>query len=398
MRKKCKVLLGILVVILFLCGGSRPEQIRTSVEEELENELEQNVQDQLDRIDSSLFDEFLLSLDENSKSFLGGQSFEEFVQAVTKGEGMNFEVLVQNLLTMLGKELLSFLPALVTIIIVCLLCGILDQSKSGFLGKNTGEIVHFVCYLAIVLIVVSWLFPIMRMAQQVVQQMRTLMHAVFPIVLTVMTAAGGNMSGKLFRPVTAILAGSICEIISGIVLPLFLVVTVLSVVSHLSHSINLNKLIDFFKSAALWINGICFTIFFAFLSVQGITAATYDGISIRAAKYAIGNSIPIVGGYLKEGFDLILGSLVIVKNAVGVCGLIGIIAVVAFPVLKIALFGLGLKLTAGIAEPVGNSKITDFLTSVSKNLSMLTAAILSVAFMFFLALMMLIVSSNAVLG
>ena len=95
---------------------------------------------------------------------------------------------------------------------------------------------------------------------------------------------------------------------------------------------------------------------------------------------------------------MILGSLVIVKNAVGVCGLIGIIAVVAFPVLKIALFGLGLKLTAGIAEPVGNSKITDFLTSVSKTLSRLTAAILSVAFMFFLALMMLIVSSNAVLG
>ncbi len=398
MKKKLRVLIGLLAVILLLCGSSQPQPVRTSVEEELENELEENVQDQLDKLDGSLFDEFLLSLDENSKAFLGGQSFEEFVQAVTKGEGMDLTVLVQNLLSLLGQELIGFLPSLVSIIIICLLCGILDQSKAGFLGKNTGEIVHFVCYLAIVLIVVSWLFPIMRLAQSVVQQMRSLMNAVFPVVLTVMTAAGGNMSGKLFRPVTAILAGSICEIISGIVLPLFLVVTVLSVISHLSHSINLNKLIDFFKSAALWINGICFTIFFAFLSVQGITAATYDGISIRAAKYAIGNSIPIVGGYLKEGFDLILGSLVIVKNAVGVCGLIGIIAVVAFPVLKIALLGLGLKLTAGIAEPAGNTRITDFLASVSKNLSMLTAAILSVAFMFFLSLMMLIVSSNAVLG
>lgn len=398
MRKKCKVLLGMLVVILLLCGGSAPEQIRTSVEENTENELEQNVREQLDRIDGSLFDEFLLSLDENGKSFLGGQSFEEFVQAVTEGEGMNFESLVQNLLTVASEALFGFLPSFATIIIVCLLCGILDRGKSGFLGKNTGEIVHFVCYLTVVLIVVGRLFPIMSMARQAVQQMRTLMNAVFPIVLTVMTAAGGNMSSKLFRPVTAILAGSICEIIGGVVLPLFLVVTVLSVVSHLSRAINLNKLIDFFKSIALWMNGICFTVFFAFLSVQGITAATYDGISVRAAKYAIGNSVPIVGGYLKEGFDLILGSLIIVKNAVGVCGLICIVAVAVFPVIEIALFGLGLKLTAGIAEPVGNSEITDFLTSVAKNLSMLTAAVLSVAFMFFLALMMLIVSSNAVMA
>jgi hypothetical protein len=54
------------------------------------------------------------------------------------------------------------------------------------------------------------------------------------------------------------------------------------------------------------------------MTVQGITSASIDGISIRATKYAISNSIPIVGGFLRDGFDIVIAGSVLIKNAVGI--------------------------------------------------------------------------------
>lgn len=395
--RKISLLIILLLAALVLFSGQASavgEEGTNSVEEALEEELEE----QFSALDTGMFEDFLAQLDENTQSLYGNITLEELVQKVLAGDAANAEVFFEQMVQFLLSQLLAFLPSLISVIMIALLGGLLNGMRARFLGKNTGEIVHFVCYLSIVLIVISVLIPLMNLAGRTVQTLRDLMNLLFPLILTLMTASGGVMSGNLFQPLSAVLSNGVSAIVASVVLPVFMAVTVLSVLSNLSDNIRLEKLIDFFKSAGLWLNGICFTVFFAFLSVQGITAAGYDGISIRAAKYAIGNSIPIVGGYLKEGFDLILGSCVLLKNAIGVCGLLIILSIVILPLLQILLFSLGLKLTAGICEPLADQKIPAFLTMVSKNLSLLIAALLGVAFMFFITVMLFILSANAVLA
>lgn len=76
------------------------------------------------------------------------------------------------------------------------------------------------------------------------------------------------------------------------------------VVSNISSDLRVTKMADFVNSASSWILGIVFTLFSAFTAVQGITAATVDGVSYRAAKFAAKNYIPILGGYISEGLIL----------------------------------------------------------------------------------------------
>lgn len=387
MKKRLYIAAVLLFAVLpLLCGASAEEQ------------LQEEIASQLEALDYSLFDEFLQELDDNTAGLFQSKGFAEMVLEITNGGGLDGNAFISALLSYLGGEVLAFVPMLVSVIIIALLSGILTGIKSRFLARATGQTVHFVCYLAIVLVVISLLVPLTKMTQRTVELMRKLMHVLFPLVLTLMTASGGAASGKLFQPLSAVLSEGVCEVLCAVVLPLFVTVTVLSVVSNLSGALSLSKMIDFCKSTALWVNGICFTVFFAFLSVQGISAASYDGITVRAAKYAIGNSIPIVGGYIREGFDLILGSCVLIKNAVGVFGLILVLCIVIIPVLRIAVFSLSLKLTAGICEPLSDSKIASFISTVANNLSLLIAVIVGIAMMFFLIVMLFIVSSNAALG
>lgn len=365
----------------------------------VEEQLKDNVFEQLEKLDTDLFDSFLASLDDDAYQIFGSASFTEAVKGILSGEfNADAGSIFNALLDVLGKSFLSIAPLLISIGIISILSGVLSSLKSKFLGQNTHDIVYYVCFLAVVLVVATAVFQVTTLARNVIDNMRQFMGIIFPVILTLITASGGSSSGKLFQPLTSILTGGVTEIIVSVVFPIFVVITILNIVSNLSDNIKLNKLADFFKSAGKWIIGICFTVFIAFLSIQGILAGAMDGISIRAAKYAIGHSIPIVGNYIKDGFDLVLGSCVLIKNAVGVTGMLLMLGIVLGPIIQILVFSLGLRLTAGVIEPVTDKKLSGMVHAVSKNITMLLVAIISIAFMMFITLGVLIMSSNSVLA
>ena len=147
-------------------------------------------------------------------------------------------------------------------------------------------------------------------------------------------------------------------------LPIFIFSVVFSIVSNLSNTVKLDKFTSFFNSSYKWLTGLIFTVFTAFISVQGITAGSIDGISIRTAKFAIKSYVPILGSYLSDGMGIILASSNLIKNAVGATGLFLLLATIISPLIELILFMLILKLVAGIIEPLGNKQIANFISSL----------------------------------
>ena len=170
-----------------------------------------------------------------------------------------------------------------------------------------------------------------------------------------------------------------------------------SAVSGLSQTLKTEKFAAFVSSAIKWILGVCLTVFTMFISVQGIAAGTYDGVTMRITKYAVGNSVPLVGGFLRDGAELFVASGVLIKNALGICGLILISGAFLAPLAELIAFTLFLKLSAGIIEPFTYSRMTGFLTGLAKNLNYVLAAVLVVCFMYVLTVVLLIISGGSLL-
>ena len=120
-----------------------------------------------------------------------------------------------------------------------------------------------------------------------------------------------------------------------------------------------------------------------------------DGLSFKAAKYAVSNSVPIVGGFLGSGFDLLAAGSVLIKNSLGSCGLVLLAAVIGVPLVQLIAYNLFLKLSAAVVEPVGDAAIADFLSSLSGTVNYFTAGLLAIGFMYFVTVLLLICSSNA---
>ena len=365
-------------------------------EEEIFEQLDESVKDQLEDLDMSALDDLLVQLGEDGQAIFGGNSFAEKVQSVLDGEfiqdGGGF---IESFFKLLFSEILDMLPLLASIAVIAILCGLVSHMKAGFMSESTGQIVFFVCFAVVVVLALVCAVNLVNVAGDAINGMKKQMNAAFPILLTLMAGIGGAVRVKAYQPAVALLSGGVVEIVSAVVLPLFIFTLVFSVVGNLSKSVRLGKLTDFFKSASTTVLAVTFTVFTAFLAVQGLTAGSFDGVSIRAAKFATKSYIPILGGYLADGLDLILAGSVLIKNSVGVAGLLLLLSTVLMPLLQILGVCFGFKIVAAVIEPVSDSRLTSFLTGIAKSMNMLIAALLAVAFMYFISVMLLIFTSNA---
>ncbi len=363
-------------------------------EEELISEIEDNVNGQLEDLDLSGLESILSNLNSQQSGIFGSTSFIEKLQSILSGEFTdNAGSVWEAILKLIFDELLNFLPLIATIIAVAILSGMVGDLR-GTNSKSIADITHFVCYGVIIVLVVSACTNVLTLTSSTLQGLKEQIDIAFPILLTILTAIGGTASVGVYQPAVALFSGTIMQIFTLVLMPLFIFSLVFTVISNLSPSVKLEKFSNFFNSLFKWITGAVFTIFIGFLIIQGITAGSLDTVSIRTAKYAIRSYIPILGGYLSEGFNVIMASSILIKNAIGASGLLLMFSSVIVPVVEIVLLMLCLKLTAGILEPLTDSRISNFINGVAKSLIMPIVLIIGVAFMYLIFMGLIISTGN----
>ncbi len=356
-----------------------------------------SVEELLNELDISALSEYFDTMTEDQKAFFGS-SLKAWLGKVANGEfKFEYSSFMKYLLSTLGCTLGSVLPILLSIIAIAVTISFVGGIKGGFASKSTDTLVNFAGITLVSVLILVEIYGAIGDVRSLVSSIRTQTEIVFPILFTLMTALGASGSIAIYQPAVAVFAFSITELVTTIALPALIVAIVFSVVGNLSGTVKLGGAAKFCISAAKWVLYTTFFLFLAFLSVQGITAAIYDNVSVRAAKFAMSKYIPVIGGYLSEGFNVILAGSVLIKNAVGLTAVVVLLMTVLPVLIKIIAVSLSLKLAGAITEPFEGGKITSLLNSVSSGVNLLIAVVCGLAFLYFVFLILLIASGNLVL-
>lgn len=392
-NRRFPILLALLVIVIlvFCQTGTVNASAYTAEEQAALDRLEEQVEDLLASLDTSELEEYLQTLSQ----FDGKDVREMLADLVTGDYALEYDTMWESVLALVWEEGRAMLPAFAVILAVAVLCGILNSAKSGFLQSSMSDIIHFVSYISVGAVVLAVLTNILQAAFSAIADMQRQMQIVYPLLLTLMAASGGAVSAGVFRPAVAFLASGICELFTAVVLPTSVVVVALTFAGNLSSDVRCEKLGGLFKSVNKWLIGLTLGLFTLFLTVQGIASAQYDGLSLRAVKYLVSGSVPIVGGFLSGGVDLVLAGSALIKNALGSFSVLLLFASVLRPLLLFAAFQLFLRLCAAATEPVGG-KISSFLTSLANDCGFFIAGLLCVAFLHFLTILLLVCSSGVI--
>ncbi|MEG1582133.1 MAG: hypothetical protein RR334_03160 [Clostridia bacterium] len=389
MKKRLLIIFVIMFSVLFFAPTT---QTHVYASENIESELSENVSGQIDEIN---FDDINNLLDEDSSKLFDGMNFKEFVSAVISNNySISASNVVEFLIVNLKNAVIKYIPLIFIILVVILLGSLIGNIKPEVSSSSTQNVVHFIVISVVIILVVVALKNAIEITASSITKMQKQMNAIFPIMLTLLASMGGVVSATVYQPIVYLISSVISNIFSYLLYPVVISLLVFACVGRLSDNIKLTKLRDFLSSSYKWIIGTIFTIFMTFLSIKGFTAGGSDGMSIRLAKYSIKNYVPVLGGYISEGFEVVKAGSMLIKNATGFGGIVLLIITLLIPLVTLVCLKLLLKLIAGILEPVADGKYIGFLCDAEKCITLLISTLIGVALMYFLSIMIIIFSAN----
>ncbi len=298
----------------------------------------------------------------------------------------------QNLLNLFFSDLSGLWASFAVIVSVAILGSIINSLKSGTNIGSVGEVWHFVSMTVIIAMVSVMFSSVYISTKKSIEGLGRQCDAFLPLLLTLMVAGGGSVSASVYKPQVAFFTKVLWQIVNNLLLPIILLIYLFNAVGFLSDKFNLERTKSFLKSTFKWITGLSVVVFNFFVTAQGLTSSAFDGVSIKALKYALGNSVPLVGNLVSGGFDVVFASILLIKNAVGSFALILILITVLMPVLKIGAFSLFLRFASAIIEPISDKKLSGFLSGVADGAGYVSTVCIVGASSYFITILLIICS------
>lgn len=135
--------------------------------------------------------------------------------------------------------------------------------------------------------------------------------------------------------------------------------------------------------------------FVGVVSLEGTLSSSVDGITAKTAKTIVSSAVPVVGKILGDAVDTVLGCGIILKNAVGIVGVIIVIGICIMPIIKLAVLSLSYKLLSIVIQPISDDKIVGLLEQVGDIFKIFLGILCAMSFMLIIGTSLVLKMSNS---
>ena len=318
---------------------------------------------------------------------------------ITTGKGnLSFSKICDAVISLLFKEVKTVLSMCITIVVIGIICSLIKNLQSAFSSDSISEIAFYACYALMIIVLTRTFIISLDLAKDIITEISGFMSKLLPILVVMLGVAGGFTESATMDPIVLGTTIIIPKIYLNIILPLILITFVLQFTNNISTEPKISNLCSLVKSAVLWIQGLILTVYIGLLTVRGITASTIDAVTLKTAKFTIDNFIPIVGKTFSDAITSVAGYSLIIKNAIGSVGLIVLILIIIYPIIKIFLSSIILKISSSLLEPIADKRITKAVFSAGDSLVLILSSVLCVSLMFFVLIAMMVSAGKFVIG
>ncbi len=387
MKKTC---IAIILLIGFLLFPVSAE----AAAPEGESEAVFSLQDTLKNLDIQSLEEFRGRIDGEMNPFLQSKPLKEWLGDFIKGKWeFDFKKVMENTVRFLFKEVVANSSLLSKLIILSVLAALLVNLQTSF-ASDVGKISYMVCFLALCALALGSFKIVLDIGHQTIDNMVAFMVSMLPPMMVLVAGLGNVNASVMLFPILMTTATAFANAIKLIVFPLIIMSALLSLVNNISETVKVERMAKFCSQVAQISLGFFLTVFVGILTLRALYASVLDKVALRTARFVTDNAIPIVGKMVGDTVEVAAGYVVMLKDALGIFGVLLIAGIVFFPLLKIVALALIYKLVGAVVEPMGDAKTAAVLESMSAHLMMMLAATASVGFMFFIMIAIMAGMSN----
>ena len=327
---------------------------------------------------------------------------EQFIRGQGLGESVSFQNLVERLmagdLTGLCSQLLSGLQSalfqeigsggriLGQILALGIFAAVFTSFSGLFQESQVSETGFFAAYLLLFTLLMTGLTQSIQVAAEAAGAIMQFMKAMMPAYFLAVALAGGSISAAAMYEFTMGLAG----------VSQWLLITVkllMKMTRNMVKEETLSRLNDLLDQVIRWGMKVLLGVVVGFHVVQGLLLHYADSLKNGAAQKLVG-MIPGIGQGAAAAAQMILGSGVLLKNAVGMAGAVVVFLILAVPMLKLLVLMLFYQCAAAILEPICDKRIISCISAAARGHQLLLQIVLTAALLFLITVSLVCAGTN----
>lgn len=386
------------MLLLLLTGEAfaselQQEETQIQSEEQTEQLLEQQIDSILSELDISKLEELYGWAEE----FFEGADLQQTIDQLTR-EGLR-ELDTQKLLQAIWAGIKQGFAAnwhyTVQILVIVLISGLFTNLQGNGLQGDAGTMAEWAAYMICCVLAAWMLADCIQTVREAADMLSGALEILTPILTLLLTAMGNLNASAVLSPLMAALTGGIFQVVSLIVIPAVIVKCILDLASGASSMLRLDGFSKLLSSGVKWMLGILFVVFLGVTALKGIAGASVDGVYFKTAKFTVDKMVPIIGGMFSDTLDTLMACSLIVKNAVGIIGLIAICAMMGAPLCSLIATLFMLKLASAVAGIFDAHAARVLLEKLGECVTLLFAALLSMMVMAFIFIAVVMGAADA---
>lgn len=325
----------------------------------------------------------------------GEFSLIQYVEDVRNGKiDFSFSELAKQGLNHIASQFEQQKNVLFRMIALGVLAGIFMNFSDTIGEKSLGETGFYITYTLMFTTIATSFYMAFTVAKESIDHLLVFMKVLIPSISLSLCLDGGTGTSIAFYETMLIVIALIEMVMAYVFLPGVQVYFLLSMMNQLADN-HFSKITALVRSFLRWGIRVLFGVLIGYQGIQGLLLPVMDKVKnntmLKTAK-----GLPMVGNTMESVADTLFGSGMLIKSAVGVGGLVCILLLCFYPILKLLVFACMFKIGGALVQPVSDKRMVSALEAAAESGKLLLGYVFAGALMFLLSITIILVSTNFV--
>lgn len=362
--------------------------------EKFEEEINQNINEILDDIDSDELNDFITN--DFDFEFFSSFSFIKIVKLILSNSYFTeYKTLFGGIVDFFKQNFKSLFKFFFSLFVFV----ILSEVFTLFCIDKYKEIKNLVNIILTLIMAVMILFSVKEISSVVFETTSKIFDfskKLLPILLSLILISGSNGTYTIYQTLSTFLLETGMYVFLYVLLPIVSSIVILTILNIAIKEDRFSKLISLLKTTFKYIIIGFFTVFGLFSTINIVSSGISDGVNYRLTKFAIKSYIPVLGGYISDGFDFVHTCSVLVKNSFGISGILVLFFLILKPILLCLVYLFMFKILAVATSLISKNKFANYFDSISESLKYFMAILAGAGICMFVFIYLLIMSVSVI--
>ena len=316
-------------------------------------------------------------------------SFTDTVKKLITGEiPFHFEDILPFLFSLFFSEMNQMRKTALQILIIVLSSAVFSNFVRMFENSQIADISFYAVYLLISTMLVRCFSTMNQLVSNTCDSVSAFMKVLLPSYLITVVLSSGTVSALGFYEITVLAMNLLQLFIIKIILPSINFYLILLILNQLSMEEYLSRFAELAETVIGWTIQSILGIVLGLQAVQCLIAPAVDSLK-NSSLHQLAKSVPGVGSALDAAAETVAGSAVVIKNAVGVAGILALLVICLTPILKLSACILIFRILCAVIQPFSDRRMVDGIDSISRGSVLLLKTLLTCLAIFIVSLAMI---------